>query len=289
MRRVPVLFVFAAFMAACGCSKRVNVERPPACAAVSNAIEMIAATFAPSGDVRRVDVSSMTVEEFYKIVSKVSPRATLWMPGAQDWLIVGTEGAGFISLSASMDRFFAFDNVCSLPQLFASYVGTIEEVLPAFADLGWENVVAPANFVTREIPETPWLKADGLDEDIRRETLAEIRSMQVVRRVVLEGNQLAADAKTKEEEQKAIDCWARAALRNPQDPMVLERIERLNRNANGFLEVGKVLQAMKCYERIVLIQPSNAAAVHNFGMCLKKIGKLDLAEQVLKRAEDLSK
>ena len=69
--------------------------------------------------------------------------------------------------------------------------------------------------------------------------------------------------------------------------MLLERIERLERNARGFLEVGKLLQAMKCFETIILIQPTNVAAVHNFGLCLKRLGKLDMAEQVLRRAEDL--
>ena len=70
--------------------------------------------------------------------------------------------------------------------------------------------------------------------------------------------------------------------------MLLERIENLNRNAKGFLAVGKVLQAMKCYETIVLIRPNDAVAVHNFGMCLKKIGKLDLAEKVLAKAKKLA-
>jgi len=47
------------------------------------------------------------------------------------------------------------------------------------------------------------------------------------------------------------------------------------------------LPAMKCYETIVLIRPNDPVAVHNFGMCLKKLGKLDLAEQVLTRAKRL--
>ena len=46
---------------------------------------------------------------------------------------------------------------------------------------------------------------------------------------------------------------------------------------------------MKCFETMILIQPKNAAAVHNFGMCLKKLGKTEMAEQVLRRAETLNK
>ena len=113
--------------------------------------------------------------------------------------------------------------------------------------------------------------------------------MQVVRRLLLEGNMLAAKAKDKKGEEAAIDCWARAALRNPSDPMLRERIENLKRNAKGFLALNKVLQALKCYETIVLITPNDAAAVYNFGACLMKIGKRDMAEEVLKRGKELLK
>ena len=69
---------------------------------------------------------------------------------------------------------------------------------------------------------------------------------------------------------------------------LLERIDRLNRNAKGFLEVGKPLQAMKCYETVVLIRPNDPVAIHNFGACLMKIGKRDLAEKILEKAKKLA-
>ena len=280
--------VAAILIALAGCSRETELPKTTMAEAVSNAIETIAATFAPSGDVRRVNTSGMTVAAFYERIKDVSPRATLWMPGATDWVIVGTHGAGFTSLAASIDRLFALETKYSLPELFSSYVGTIEEVLPALQNLDWQNEVKPWNFVQKDIPELIWLKTDGIDDDIRRSTLAEIRSMQVVRRIVLEGSLLSASGK-KEDAEKAVEEWGKAALRSPHDSMILERLERLDRNAKGFLEVGKLLQAMKCYETMLLIQPKHAAAVHNFGMCLKKLGKLDMAEQVLKRAEVLEK
>ena len=119
-------------------------------------------------------------------------------------------------------------------------------------------------------------------------TLAEIRSAQVMRRELLRGNMLAAKATDKKSEEAAIEVWAKVALRNPKDPMLLERIDNLNRNAKGFLEVGKPLQAMKCYETVVLIRPNDPVAVHNFGACLMKIGKRDMAEKVLARAKKLA-
>ena len=48
-----------------------------------------------------------------------------------------------------------------------------------------------------------------------------------------------------------------------------------------------MLQALKCYETIVLITPNDAAAVYNFGACLMKIGKRDMAEEVMKRGKEL--
>ena len=47
------------------------------------------------------------------------------------------------------------------------------------------------------------------------------------------------------------------------------------------------MQAMKCFETIILIQPKHASAIHNFGLCLKKLGRTDLADQLLERAETL--
>jgi tetratricopeptide (TPR) repeat protein len=54
------------------------------------------------------------------------------------------------------------------------------------------------------------------------------------------------------------------------------------------MAVNKVLLAMKCYETMALVRPDDPAAWHNFGMCLKKIGKIDLAEKVFDRVKTLS-
>ena len=111
--------------------------------------------------------------------------------------------------------------------------------------------------------------------------------MQVVRRLVLEGIIASRQVKDKGDEGPVTERWARAFLRNPHDPLLLERIDVLNRNARGFLEVDKVLQAMKCYETIILINPNDAVAVGNFGLCLRKLGRLDMAKEVLARAKEL--
>ena len=235
-----------------------------------------------------VDVSGMSAADFRReLESFPGVDVHVWMPGEKDWLLIGNMSTNPVPLAKAMEE-FAADLKCttSVADVFASYAGTREEILPAFTSK-LKGAVVPEWFVAKEIPEIKWLEVVGVDEDILKVTLSEIRSAQVMRRELLRGNMLAAKATDKKGEEAATDVWAKVALRSPNDPMLLERIENLNRNAKGFLEVGKVLQAMKCYETIVLIRPNDAVAVHNFGMCLKKIGKLDLAEKVLAKAKKL--
>lgn len=242
------------------------------------------------------DVRETTVATFRSRIRAFAFESLhLWVPEEMQWVLVGRKTPRRIKMSAMLDLFVreqAFGDLAkgrcaALPELFASYVGGRDDIMPAFVFLNTKDFVRPENFVTREVPSFDWVSTEGMDAEIARGVLSEMRSMQIVRRIVFEGNRLAAAAVDKKGEEAATDAWARAALRNPDDLLLLERISRLERNAKGFLEVGRVLPAMKCYETIVLIRPNDPAAVHNFGMCLKKIGKLDLAEQVLARAKKL--
>ena len=291
MKRILAAFLTA--LAVVGCSKEETREtgKSEMSAAVREAIDRISQLEGAGCHVsaRHLDVSGMTAGEFRRELDAYRGKDVhLWMPGEHDWLLVCRAETNKTSLAAAME-FFAADTNCtmSVPEIFASYVGTRDDVIPAFRSV-LEGTVVPEWFVTADVPNVDWLDASGIDEDIAKTTLAEIRSVQVVRRTVLRGRMLAAKAVDKKGEEEATDMWARAALRNPHDPMLLERIEVLNRNARGFLEVGKVVQAMKCYETLVLIRPDDPVAIHNFGMCLKKIGKLDMAEKVLERARKLS-
>lgn len=271
------------------------MESVPVAQCVTDALRLIAKLetvgTSPSNVVGRVfDARGKTAADFRRALENLPGHSRhIWMPGADRWFIVGHLATNAVSLSKAMDAFAEMESArYSLTDLFASYVGTVEDVMPAFSsDLKGE--LLPEWFVPKEISEPEWLDATGIDGDIRGRAMGEIRSMQIVRRELLKGNMAAREAKDLNGEKKACEIWARCALRNPNDPMLLERLERLDKNARGFLAVGKLLQAMKCFETIILIQPKNAAAVHNFGMCLKKLGKTDMAEQVLHRAEVLGK
>ena len=236
-----------------------------------------------------LDVRGISAAEFLRTLKEFPGKDVhVWMPGEKDWLLIGNLSTNAVPLAKAMEE-FAADPKCmtSVAEVFASYAGTREDILPAF-ERKLKGEVVPEWFITKKIPEIKWLDTSDVDEDILKATLTEIRSAQVMRREFLKGNMLAAKATDKKGEEAATDVWAKVAIRSPNDPMLLERIDRLNRNAKGFLEVNKPLQAMKCYETVVLIRPNDPVAIHNFGACLMKIGKRDLAEKILAKARKLA-
>lgn len=244
-----------------------------------------------------MDVGGVTAEEMLERFRGFSLGSFhLWMPGSSRWLLIGRQAKAKVRLAEMFDVFVrerTFEDLArarcgTIPEVFANYVGTADDVVPAFFNLAKDEKMGPGLFVTKDVPKLDWLDAEGVDDDIRKSVLAEIRSLQIVRREVIRGALAIEAVKDKKDEEKATEILSRAALRNPNDLFVLERLDRLERNAQGFLSLGKILMAMKCYETMVLIRPDDASAVHNFGMCLKKIGKLDLAEKILKRAETLA-
>ena len=282
-----------------GCSRK---DEPPSpvrktCAAVKAAvraiyrIESAVADGAARPSFSSIDVTGMTADALKKVLSAFSDpsSAHLWMPGEQSWIVVQHAPGVRVSLAKALDA-MAGDGDCTvtLPEAFASYAGTLAEALPAFENR-LEGEAVPEWLVPEAVTAIGWIDPSGVDGDIAASVSGEIRSMRNVRREVLKGNMAARAATDRKGEAAACERWARAALRNPNDPLLLERIGRLESNARAFLEAGKLLPAMKCFETIILIQPKNAAAVHNFGLCLKRLGKKDLADQVLKRAETLSR
>lgn len=275
-----------------GCSDEpAPVPRPPIADAVKRAIADIERLERDAPDVRvvQLDVAEMTAEAFQaRLVAERGARRHLWMPGERDWVLVVSTNAAPVSLARAMERFAEDPEAGSIFETFASYAGTVDEVMPAFRSK-LEGTLVPQWFVTKEIPQVGWLDASGLEVDIRDRGLAAMHAVQNARRTLLEGNIRAVEAKDKEGEQKAFDSWSKARRLNPRDPMLLERQSNLRRNAQGFLDVLRIPQAMKCYETLFRIDPNDVAALHNFGQCLKRIGKTELGDKFINRAKELSK
>lgn len=295
--RIRVLVVLAAALAAGGCSREREAEAPvrKTCAAVKAAVrgiyrlESAVADGAARPSFASLDVTGLSADELEKALSAfASPAdAHLWMPGERSWLVVQHAPGARVSLARALAA-VADDAACtvSLPEVFASYAGTLAEVLPAFAN-GLKGEAVPEWLVPEAVTAIGWIDLADVDGDIAQSVSDGIRSMRDARREVLKGNMAARAATDRKGEAAACETWARAALRNPNDPLLLERIDRLEANARAFLEAGKVLQAMKCLETVILVQPKRDVAVRNFGLCLRKLGKADMAEKVLKRADDL--
>lgn len=258
---------------------------PPPGEAVKAAAADIEALEFPSGRgegeaAELVDVGEMDAAEFRRRLEAFPGKCVrLWMPGERHWLLVGRREAA-LPLAAALERFAADAGLGLLVGAFASYAGSREEVMPAFEEK-LEGKVVPQWFVTREVPRFDWIDFAGIDDDIADETRAEIRSRQVVRRLVLEGNIAAAKAGDEKTLDDAVDCWRRAALRNSADPILVDRLERLARNGDTFYRLGKVQQAMKCYETLIAVHPNDDAARAGFAACLRRLGKDDLAAKVL--------
>ena len=245
-----------------------------------------------------MDVAGVSAEDFRRRLSAFAlAEVHLWMPGETRWLLVGRTVPRQIKLSAMLEYYsresafddFAFSRCPSLQELFANYAGDRESIMPAFARGDLTAAVRPEFFMERSVSNIKWISREGVDKDIASEVFAKIREMQKIRREVVEGNIASALAKDRKSESVAVDLWAKAAEKNPNDLFLLARLDRLERNAKGFMAVKKVLMAMKCYETMALIRPDDPVALHNFGMCLKEIGKLDVARKVLERARELER
>ena len=240
----------------------------------------------------RLAVKDMSAADFKTAVESFPCKsAHLWMPSVDEWVFVGRRSPRKIKLDAMMDVFsreVAFEALAearatALSDVFASYVGNLAGLSGAFVSTNLSATVRPEFFVTKDIPPLDWVVRGDVDEDIYKATLAEMRSMQVVRRLIIEGDLIAAEGKADD----ATEVWARAMLRNPRDPMLLDRLDRLSRNADALLAVGNVAAAAKCYETMVVINPTDASVVLKYGMILRRLGKKEMSDQALKRAGEL--
>lgn len=237
-------------------------------------------------------VSDMTAREL-RDGMKAFPceQARLWMIGEDDWLLTGRLEPRLLKLDMMLE-FFSSDGAIeelvkagcdSLPELFASYAGSRAEIMPAFEGGELSAKVRPEFFLTKEIPKVAWIDKGAADDDIYEGVMREIRSMQVVRRVVVEGNILAREGKVEE----SIDKWAAATLRNPHDSMLLDRLYRLAVNAAAFEKIGNIPGAAKCYETMVAVRPKDIAALEHYAECLRRLGNKDIADAIDRRAMEL--
>ena len=241
-----------------------------------------------------VDARTMTMGGFRKTLSGSSGKCVhVWMPGELDWLVTARAEEPKPKLDDMMDllsREEGFKDIVtakcdSLPVLFASYAGTRDDLMPAFEGQDMSLGLRPEYFILREVQPIDWMSLDGVDADIQNGVMREIRSMQIVRRIILVGVMHAERG----EEEKSVEAWAKAALRNPGDTMLVERLDRLAVNAEAFLKLGKAAMAARCYDTMAQIQPNDPLPVYNYGICMRQLGEEEVATLAFNRADELAR
>lgn len=232
----------------------------------------------------------------------------LWCTGRFDYVVTsgGTVLADeTLALFARPQAFDAFASAGAVSpvHVFACYVGTDGEVEPgleacsawgharaawtaprlAFSDGPAEGngaPVRPSALQPYEIHFPRWFARGLVERPVYAAVSNAVVGVQGARRDVLLGFD-AADAGAST---NALARWAAAAKVNPADPLLRGLADSLDLEGRRYLRIGNVNGAMRCYENRLLIWPNDVAAVHNFGVCLKKGGVHDMAARVFAKA-----
>lgn len=231
----------------------------------------------------------------------------LWCTGRHDFVV--TSG-GEILADETLELFerqkafeaFASAGAVSPVNVFACYVGTDFDVEPGLLDIpafgharatwsapplvfsrGGTNhlaVVRAMDVLPYGISYPSWFQRGVAERTVYGAISNALMGVQSARREILLGFD-AADAGAST---NAIERWAGAAKVNPLDPLLQNLGDSLDLEGRRYLRIGNVNGAMRCYENRLLVRPDDVAAVHNFGVCLKKSGHHDVAASVFAKA-----
>ena len=234
-------------------------------------------------------------------------RYRMWCVGRQDYVV--TAGGNVLAdelldLFSRPETFAAFvaTDVYSPADLFACYMGTDEEIEPGLLDVpalshgvaAWKAPrlafaqpptnhlaeVRAAGLTPYYVPPMDWFLRGTAESAVWSSLTNQLLVVQSARREIL----LGFDEADRGASTNAIDRWATAAKVNPRDPLLGNLADSLDLEARRFLRLGNINGALRCYENRLLIRPKDVAAVHNFGVCLKKAGHWGVAARVFTKA-----
>ena len=231
----------------------------------------------------------------------------MWCVGRKDYVV--TAGGNVLAdelldLFSRPDAFAAFvaADIYMPIELFACYMGTDNEIEPGLLDIPalshsaavWKAPAlaftpAPTNHLAEVrasvltpyyFPPTAWFMRGTAAQAVWSTMTNQLIAAQGARREIL----LGFDAADRGASTNAIENWASAAKVNPRDPLLGNLADSLDLEARRFLRLGNVNGALRCYENRLLVRPKDVAAVHNFGVCLKKAGHWAVAARVFTKA-----
>ena len=262
---------------------------------VAGALKASAKLVEPDGVMARtIDVRGKTMKDLAKELKKFPCRsAHLWMVGIDDWVLVGRKTPAAVKLSTVLDLFASdggFEDLetakcLGAEDIFANYVGDMADIAGVFDQEKKSLEPVRAQYVmTEKLAPISWIEVDeAMDPEVAKILSDGIRSRRNMRKMVIEGNILADDQKIED----ATKLWAKASLGNPNDAMLLDRLDRLWKNADTFVKVGNFATAAKCYETYLMIRPNDWQSAEALSFCLQQLGKKSLSQQVHDKAMKL--
>ena len=234
----------------------------------------------------------------------------MWCIGANDYVVTSATGLTADKLydlfaGEKASEAFAETSIYTPSDVFACYMGRDVEIEPGLQKVPvavrktvtWKEArqeletlsakdvsyVRPGVLTPYYIPPMPWFTKGDAEPDVFADTTNAMKVVQAARREFLAGfDDISEGVST-----NAIERWAVAAKVNPRDPVLCGLVDVVDLKGRQLLGVGNVNGALGCYEKLLLIRPNDAAIVHNYGVCLKKGGQMEMAAQVFARAVEL--
>ena len=234
----------------------------------------------------------------------------MWCIGANDYVVTS---AAELTADKLYDLFadekaseaFAETGIYTPADVFACYMGRDMEIEPGLQKVPvavrktvtWKEArqaldslsakdasyVRPGMLTPYYIPPMPWFTKGDAEPDVFAGTTNAMKVVQAARREFLAGFEDIGEGVST----NAIDRWAVAAKVSPRDPVLCGLVDVVDLKGRQLLGVGNVNGALGCYEKLLLIRPNDAAIVHNYGVCLKKGGQMEMAAKVFARAVEL--
>jgi len=277
---------------------------------VSPRLAQLIPTLFPGSEAVSIDARRLSRAEFAQRLAPYAEKGyRLWCVGRWDYVLVaGTDPIALDAFCARYDaQFKAFSGagVYKPADVLACYVGDPREVGPAFADCGamdrvWSKLplrlafqpvppggrapVCVERFTPLEAPDFAWITRGTADGGVFIDFMDRVLDVQKARRDLLLGFVAQGEGNA----EKALGLWTKAARVNRSDPLLVNLLCALDLDARRYIALGNLNGAMRCYENRLLICPKDAAAVHNFGVCLKRSGHFDAAVGVFTRAVQLA-
>lgn len=234
----------------------------------------------------------------------------VWCIGAHDYVVtsaveVAADKLYELLANEKASEAFASAGIYTPSDVFTCYIGRDVEIEPVLKDVAvagrqtvsWKEArqslgelsekdaafVRASVLMPYYIPPMPWFRQGEAESDVFARTTNAIAVVQAARREFLSGfDDIGKGVST-----NAIERWTMAAKVSPRDPLLRGLVDVVDLKGRQFLRAGNVKGALGCYEKLLLICPEDAALMHNYGVCLKKGGQMEMAAQVFNRAVKL--